>query len=130
MVAGETSDAGDTDRAVWRLPRKPESIPDGRHLVRLLALCVFGQGDCADRAQVCASELLTNAFVHGAGPDIRLTVHDDGGTGRIVAPGHDDLDCQRVNNGRGLFLVAEMADRWRAAQPRHRGTTVWFEIDL
>src|SRR6476659_9049085 len=124
MAAGDTADADEVDRARWHLPRKIESIPDGRHLVRLLALCVFGQGDCADRAQLCASELLTNALVHGAGPNIRLTVattstafrvtiHDDGGTGRIVAPGHDDLDCRRVNNGRGLFLVDAMADRWR-----------------
>lgn len=138
----ETGSAADgPGRAVWRLPRKPESVPDGRHRITEHAVRILGEGDRSERAALCASELLTNALEHGAGPEIRVavtvahgafrvTVHDDGGTGRIVAPGQDDLNGRRVDNGRGLLLVGAVADRWHVTQQSRRGTTVWFEIDL
>lgn len=141
MTAGDTADTGDLSRVAWRMARKPESVPEGRHTIAALVRKTLGYGDASERAELCASELLTNALEHGAGPEIeivvtvtedavRVTVHDDGGTGRIAAPGHDDLTGRRVDNGRGLFIVDAMADRWQAVQPRRRGTTVWFEIKL
>jgi len=82
---------------------------------------------------LATTELVTNAVVHGEG-SIRLELRDDGdhvrgevideGTGfehEIRERGVRDLD------GRGLLLVAELAQRWGV----HEGTThVWFELDL
>jgi anti-sigma regulatory factor (Ser/Thr protein kinase) len=149
MVAGERAGGGDPHRAVWSLPRRPESVPEGRHLITEHASRFLGNGDATERLKLCASELLTNALQHGAGEDIevvasvikkvikgirvtayRVAVYDDGGTGRIVAPGHDDLEGRRVDYGRGLSLVKAVADQWEARQPKGQGTTVWFDINF
>ena len=77
------------------------------------------------------SELVSNAVEHGRGQVIfrlhldeevvRGEVIDQGGgfEHEIRARGPDDI------RGRGLLLVAELADRWGL----HEGTThVWFEL--
>ena len=80
---------------------------------------------------VVISELVSNALEHGRGQVVlrlqldegivRGEVIDQGGgfEHEIRARGPEDL------RGRGLFLVAELTDRWGV----HEGTThVWFEL--
>lgn len=121
---------------VWQLPNKPESIPVGRRRIAELAKQWLGNEEAADDAELCASELLTNAHNHGAGPYIRVTitvtdavfriaVHDDGGTGWVAPPRQDG---RRTDYGRGLFLVKSLASRWGIS--KRQGTTVWFQMGL
>lgn len=87
---------------------------------------------------LCASELATNAVLHGVPPGrgyriqlwlgldgvLRIEVHDSGdGEPRIPDP-DDEAEC-----GRGLLLVAELADKW-GVEARDPGKIVWCEFAL
>ncbi|WP_435744530.1 ATP-binding protein [Nocardioides sp. SYSU DS0663] len=97
--------------------------------------------DAIGDAQLCLSELVTNAVVHaGTASELRVvldaglltvTVRDLGGLGR---PARDepkpsgDTDPLRVY-GRGLQLVDALSDRW-GSERDVTGTTVWFALEL
>jgi signal transduction histidine kinase/DNA-binding response OmpR family regulator len=85
-------------------------------------------------AQIAVSELATNAIHHGAPPIevqvrltgrcLRLEVRDRGdGNPAPRRSGPDAAD------GRGLFIVATLADRW-GTEPGRIGKVVWCEFDL
>lgn len=98
--------------------------------------------DVSDTAQLCLSEIVTNAVVHaGTVSELRMTleagvltvvVRDLGGLGSGLtsydAQPAEDLDPMRVH-GRGLMLVDAMADRWGSERDA-TGTTVWFALEL
>jgi hypothetical protein len=89
--------------------------------------------DAIDAAVLCASELATNALLHGDGPigvDIelgeraRVTIHDRNRYLPILQrPAADD------DAGRGLVMVSLFADAWGSA-PDEQGKAVWFELEL
>jgi anti-sigma regulatory factor (Ser/Thr protein kinase) len=78
-----------------------------------------------------ATELVSNAFRHGA-PPIMLVVDSDGDRLRIEV---EDAGAGRPARnpepgpagGWGLLLVEQSADRWGVLDG---STNVWFEIDL
>lgn len=87
-------------------------------------------------AELCLSELVTNAIVHaGTRSELRATldttltvsVRDRGGPAPDAAP-DEDPDPLRVH-GRGLKLVEALADRWGSERDA-AGTTVWFSLEL
>jgi serine phosphatase RsbU (regulator of sigma subunit)/anti-sigma regulatory factor (Ser/Thr protein kinase) len=92
--------------------------------------------DVVETAQLCVSELVTNAVIHAGTParvtarldDERLLVlvqdHGNRGAARR-ADAHDPYDI----SGRGLLLVEALATAW-SAEHSADGTTVWFELDL
>ena len=92
--------------------------------------------DLVETAQLCVSELVTNAVIH-AGTAARVTarldderllvlVQDHGNRGAARrAEEHDPSDI----SGRGLILVEALASAW-SAEHSADGTTVWFELDL
>lgn len=94
-------------------------------------------GDAAANAELCLSELVTNAVVHAGTTslltmrrdDDRLTVEvrDRGGRGESPSLLEDD-DPLKVC-GRGLQLVDALADRWGTEQD-DAGTTSWFVLDV
>ena len=96
--------------------------------------------DLAETAQLCLSELVTNAIVHaGTRCELRATldtaltvaVRDRGGPASdaaLVAAPDADPDPLRVH-GRGLQLVDALADRWGSERDAV-GTTVWFSLEL
>lgn len=86
-------------------------------------------------ATLLASELATNALVHGRGQvELRLRLTRDRlvleavDAGRYMPrrrrrAGEDD------EGGRGLHLVATLADRW-GSRATDDGKVVWAELDL
>jgi serine phosphatase RsbU (regulator of sigma subunit)/anti-sigma regulatory factor (Ser/Thr protein kinase) len=85
-------------------------------------------------AQLCVSELVTNAVIHtGTGPAVTVRLDDDcilvlvsdhGGHGAVRQPEEaqpDDI------SGRGLTLVDALSTTW-SAERNADGTTVWFEL--
>ena len=89
--------------------------------------------DAIDAAVLCASELATNALLHGDGPIVvdvdlgaraRVTVHDNNDRLPILQRPAPDGD-----KGRGLMMVSLFADTWGTELDEH-GKAVWFELDL
>ena len=99
--------------------------------------------DLAATAELCLSELVTNAILHAGtrselratlGTTLTVSVRDHGGgpdnddeTAADAAP-DVDTDPLRVH-GRGLQLVEALADRWGSERDAV-GTTVWFSLEL
>jgi anti-sigma regulatory factor (Ser/Thr protein kinase) len=94
--------------------------------------CSTGFARRLDDAQLAATELVTNAVLHGREPItveivvtadvLRVAVADGSG----VSPSFSLLDPTAVT-GRGLLLVASVADRW-GVEPQPDGKTVWMEL--
>jgi len=92
-----------------------------------------------DDLRLLVSELVTNSIRHaGQGPDgwvavrvsadpraVRVEVADPG-PGFRAKPRGTPPQADRTS-GRGLYLVAQIADRWGVQ--RDEETRVWFEID-
>ena len=90
--------------------------------------------EVVDTATLLASELVTNGLVHGKGAvELRLRLTRD----RLVIEAEDGGHhmprrrpaTQDEEGGRGLHLVAALADRW-GARATDGGKVVWAELDL
>ena len=92
----------------------------------------------ADDAILCLSELVTNATIHSHsrqpgghfcvrverhGSRVRVEVTDQGGPWVQSAKPHND------QNGRGLLVVAQLAQDFGRSGDEHAGWTVWYEIE-
>ncbi|WP_329014633.1 ATP-binding protein [Streptomyces sp. NBC_01601] len=114
------------------------STPRGARLARLLAAeQVRSWGLPWEEAAQIVAELAVNAATHGRlpGRSFRLTLHAVHGTLRIEVtdtrgdrppvcrePGAED------EGGRGLLLVAALADRWGVSEDRFPRKIVWAEL--
>lgn len=114
--------------------RERQFIPAARQFARAALTDWRVDGRRTDDILLCVSELATNALVHGVPPGrgfllrlsyeggVRVEVHDSG-DGCPYIP-----DCAD-EGGRGLLLVAALADKWGVGE-RHPGKTVWCEFAL
>ncbi|MFI9390769.1 ATP-binding protein [Streptomyces bauhiniae] len=116
------------------------STPRGARLARLLAAeQLRSWGLPWEAAAQIVAELAANAATHGRlpGRSFRLALHAAHGTLRIEVtdtrgdrrpvcrePGVED------EGGRGLLLVAALADRWGVADDRFPRKIVWAELDF
>lgn len=105
---------------------------------RRFALSQLGavSGDVRDVVAVMVSELATNALLHADTAFVVDVVVDDG-VDEIVVAVHDGGDGQPVvqdpdptdTHGRGLRIVASLADRWGTGRSdQEPGTVVWFAV--
>ena len=114
------------------LPAEPASTRAARRM--LGKACAEGalSSDLTDTAQLLASELVTNAVIHGRSPVTVTTVLNDGLLRVEVSDDNSRhpemrLTDDRALDGRGLHIVALLAARWGVTdQPL--GKTVWFEL--
>ena len=123
-------------RVERRLSAAPEAAAEARRALDDLGGELPG-GRMRD-VRLLVSELVTNAVRHAdlAGEDVielvieladhrlRVEVHDPGGGFVPSAPSPDPARP----SGWGLYLVAELADRWGVDSDDR--TRVWFELDL
>ena len=96
-------------------------------------LAEWGLESLEDSTELIVSELVTNAVRHSSGPiGLRLIQHQV-----LTCEVFDTTDClprlRRARttdeNGRGLFLVAQLSRRWDS-RPESGGKVVWSEQDL
>ncbi|MEV8594309.1 ATP-binding protein [Streptomyces sp. NPDC052012] len=116
------------------------STPRGARLARLLAteqLRTWGLP--SDPAQLIVAELANNAATHGRVPgrnfQLLLYVVRDTLRIEVVDTRGDRLPCLRHTTsadqtGRGLTLVAALADRWGVTPGLPPRKTVWAELTL
>ena len=116
-------------------PARPDSVGRMRHRISR-ALTENGNGHLAERVVLVASELLTNALLHGAlGHDpLTATLTNSGGTLVLAVPDNNpappmlrDPGTAAVD-GRGVLLVELLADAWGFRCERG-GKTVTAEFD-
>jgi anti-sigma regulatory factor (Ser/Thr protein kinase) len=113
-------------------PVDPSSVAAARRW--LLSTLDARWAPVRDVAALLVSELVTNAVRH-ARRVLRVVIRTDGRTLRVEVtddcqelPRVQDLD-DAATSGRGLQLVAAIADRW-GVTPSDDGKSVWFEVGL
>jgi len=97
------------------------------------ALAQWGQTERLDDIRLCASELATNAVLHGAPAGGRILVrvelhatvlcievHDSGNGTPTTREARSTTD-----DGRGLLLVSAVADHWGVSGRKGPGKCVW-----
>jgi serine/threonine-protein kinase RsbW len=102
-----------------------------RRLVRHLLEGYGVDGEPVDIAELLASELVTNAVLHGLAPRALRCQVDEGHLTVTVLDGSETVPtlCSPgplEPHGRGLRLVDQLAERWGVnVRPGH-GKEVWF----
>ncbi|MFG2295974.1 SpoIIE family protein phosphatase [Streptomyces sp. NPDC048603] len=131
LVAGTRLLAAD-QVAAWDVPAEPAEVSRVRNAASA-KLSDWGLEEVAFTAELILSELITNAIRYGGEPirvrllrDRVLTceVWDSSST----AP-HLRYAASTDEGGRGLFLVAQMAERW-GTRYTGRGKVIWAELSL
>ncbi|MBT2482804.1 ATP-binding protein [Streptomyces sp. ISL-94] len=123
---------------VRRCRREAGCVPLARAELRK-ALTDWGLSELEGDALLVASELVTNAVRHAVAPrdreietryvrlgnGVRVEVHDTSPAQPVVGTSHRDGD-----GGRGLYLVAAVADRWAVGERVGPGKLVWAELSV
>jgi serine phosphatase RsbU (regulator of sigma subunit)/transcriptional regulator with GAF, ATPase, and Fis domain/anti-sigma regulatory factor (Ser/Thr protein kinase) len=122
-------DGGGT--ATLRLGADLDGVGKARSFVAA-TVTAFGAARLAADAALCASELVANALLHARTPvtvavrrrgtGVRVEVHDESDVPVVPVPPRDE-----AMTGRGLRLVASVADAW-GVDTATVGKTVWAEI--
>ncbi|MGW1887591.1 ATP-binding protein [Streptomyces sp. NPDC001970] len=117
-------------------PRRRTTPRTARNFI-VATLTEWGETSRLDDMRLCASELVTNAVLHGApvgrlvlvrveslDEQLRIEVHDSGED----TPTQRDPEESAVD-GRGLLIVAATADSWGVKERRGPGKCVWAAFD-
>jgi PAS domain S-box-containing protein len=118
--------------AYWRFPRDPAAVAEARTAV-CRQLSAWGLDDLAFTTELVVSELVTNAIRYSAGPVGLRLIHDGVLVCEVSDPSNTQPRLGRAHladeGGRGLFLVAQLTDRWGCRYGRS-GKTIWAEQSL
>jgi anti-sigma regulatory factor (Ser/Thr protein kinase) len=110
----------------------PESTPLARGVVRRLLDGAL-DADALDTAELCVSELVTNAILH-ASTDVELSVTLERQRVRLAVRDQSselptlERHTRTASTGRGLAMVIAIADAWGIERHDYRGKTVWCEL--
>jgi len=116
--------------ACWELPAQPSVVGQAR-AGAADQLATWGLQDITFTTELLVSELVTNAIRH-AQPPIQLRLIWDGVLSVEVSDASSTSPHLRRadrydEDGRGLMLVAQLADRWGTRHTR-TGKTIWAQI--
>ncbi|MCP3819772.1 SpoIIE family protein phosphatase [Streptomyces sp. A3M-1-3] len=118
--------------AMWELPVEATAAAQARRLTAS-QLTEWGLEEMAFTTELIVSELVTNAYRYGGGPIALRLIRDR----RLICEVSDTsstsphLRRARTTDegGRGLFLVAQLTERWGTRYTRD-GKTIWTEQPL
>ncbi|MET9958701.1 SpoIIE family protein phosphatase [Streptomyces sp. NPDC006326] len=123
----------ESDRiAEWEVPADPAAVSRVRG-ASSAQLSAWGLEDIAFTTELILSELVTNAIRYGSAP-IRVRMLRDRtlicevSDSSSTSP-HLRYAATTDEGGRGLFLVAQYADRW-GTRYTERGKVIWAELPL
>ncbi|MFF2568836.1 SpoIIE family protein phosphatase [Streptomyces sp. NPDC058084] len=131
LVAG--ADRIPSDRiAEWEVPSDPSAVSPVRSAAAA-RIAAWGLDEAGFTAELVLSELITNAIRYGRPPVRVRLVYDrmlicEVSDGSSTSP-HLRHATDTDEGGRGLFLVAQFAQRWGTRYAR-RGKTIWAELPI
>ncbi len=132
LLVARTHTLGDDHVAQWELPSDPAVVSRARVAVTD-QLAAWDLDDLAFTTELIASELVTNAIRHATGP-VQLRLLRDRALICEVSDGSSTSPRLRRartedEGGRGLFLVAQLTDRW-GTRYTPDGKIIWTEQPL
>jgi anti-sigma regulatory factor (Ser/Thr protein kinase) len=120
------------DVASWQLPPEPASAARARALTTA-KLTEWGLEHLTFTTELIASELITNVYRYAGGPATLRLIRERCLVCEVSDTSHTSPHLRRARTtdegGRGLFLVAQLAERWGTRYSRE-GKTVWTEQPL
>jgi hypothetical protein len=130
--SGVDCGAGTVTTAAVTLPAEVASTPRARRFVRSVLTGILHEEGVA-AAELCVSELVTNAVLHAGTPvgvhiapvtdGIRIQVQDASGAMPLRV-----RHSRTAATGRGLALVAAISRSWGVCVRAEGGKTVWCEL--
>ncbi|MGW7526634.1 SpoIIE family protein phosphatase [Streptomyces sp. NPDC054783] len=118
--------------ASWQLPLDATSAARARELTTA-KLDEWGLTELAFTTELVASELVTNTYRYAAGPVTLRLIRTHSLICEVSDTSHTSPHLRRAlstdEGGRGLFLVAQLTERW-GTRYTHDGKTVWTEQPL
>ncbi|MEU6912485.1 SpoIIE family protein phosphatase [Streptomyces olindensis] len=130
LLLARTRALGDHQVAAWDVDADPAAVARARSSA-VRQLSSWGLGDLDFIAELVVSELVTNAIRYGR-PPVRLRlIRDQSLLCEVSDAGSTSPHLRRARafdeGGRGLLLVAQLAERWGTRHAR-QGKTVWAEL--
>ncbi|GHE09040.1 SpoIIE family protein phosphatase [Streptomyces alanosinicus] len=117
---------------VWELPPDPAMVADARNTTTE-QLGAWGLDDLAFTTELIVSELVTNAIRYATGPVHVRLIRDRTLICEVSDTGHTSPHLRHAEtddeDGRGLFIIAQMAQRW-GTRYTATGKTIWVEQSL
>ncbi|MGV9995258.1 SpoIIE family protein phosphatase [Streptomyces sp. NPDC003374] len=118
--------------ASWEVPDDPSAVHVARRNVSR-QLSLWGLQEAAFTTELIVSELVTNAIRHAFGPIHLRLIHERGLICEVSDASNTSPRMRRAlgtdEGGRGLFLVAQVAQRW-GTRYTSTGKTIWAEQQL
>ncbi|MFF3336197.1 SpoIIE family protein phosphatase [Streptomyces sp. NPDC002888] len=118
--------------ASWDIPPTPSAVPEARRKA-MGQLSEWGLDDVAFTTELIVSELITNALKHARGPIGLRLILERTLTCEVSDASNTSPRMRRARytdeGGRGLFLVAQVAQRW-GTRYTGKGKTIWTEQTL
>ncbi|MEU7658090.1 SpoIIE family protein phosphatase [Streptomyces lincolnensis] len=132
LLVARTHTLGPDRVAQWDLPSDPAVVSRSRAAVTE-QLTAWGLDDLSFTTELVASELVTNAIRHATGP-VQLRLLRDRALICEVSDGSSTSPRLRRartedEGGRGLFLVAQLTERW-GTRYTPDGKVIWTEQPL
>jgi anti-sigma regulatory factor (Ser/Thr protein kinase) len=129
LLLVRTRELGAEQVAVWELPASPSAAGEARTLATS-QLTAWGLEELAFSTELVVSELVTNAIRHASGPVHLRLIRDRTLLCEVSDGGHTSphlrYSASDDEGGRGLFIVAQMVQRW-GTRYMPSGKTIWTE---
>ncbi|MFC9245602.1 SpoIIE family protein phosphatase [Streptomyces sp. NPDC057136] len=113
----------------WELPGEPVAVGHARELA-MRQLRHWGLEDLSFSTELVVSELVTNAIRYAEGPLQLRLIRDRTLLCEVADAGHTSPHLRHSagddEGGRGLFIVAQLVQRWGTRYTRS-GKTIWTE---
>ncbi|MEV8445105.1 SpoIIE family protein phosphatase [Streptomyces parvus] len=120
------------DHVSWTLAADPSVVSDARALV-LGQLSLWGLDELAFTTELVTSELVTNSVRYAGGPIGLRLIRASSLICEVSDVSNTQPRMRRAREteegGRGLFLIAQLTDRWGSRYTRS-GKTIWTEQAL
>ncbi|WUD78060.1 SpoIIE family protein phosphatase [Streptomyces sp. NBC_00510] len=116
--------------ATWQLPNDPATVAHARHHTTS-QLTTWGLEETSFTTELLVSELVTNAIRYGKPPiQLRLIHNNTALITEVTDTSNTTPHLRRARTydegGRGLLLVAQLAQQW-GTRHHPRGKTIWTE---